>query len=82
MGAQIPRKKLLKELVRIREKVMEMTAKSREVGMPLWQIYAAALKGGEIFAPDGEFGWFFSTMTLAVRHGGCLFWIARELDTW
>lgn len=73
VGDQIPRKKLLKELVRIREKVMEMTAKSREVGMPLWQIYAAALKGREIFAPHGEFGWFFSTMTLAVRHGGCLF---------
>jgi len=70
---KIPRKKLLKELVRIREKVMEMTAKSRELGMPMWKIYAAALKGKELFSPQGEFGWFFKSMKLAVRHGGCLF---------
>ena len=81
VGDRIPRKKLLKELVRIREKVMEMTAKSRELGMPMWQIYAAALKGRELLSPGGEFGWFFSQMKLAVRHGGCLFVHAGLGDT-
>ena len=70
---RIPKQKLHKELVRIREKVVELKAKCIELKMPLLQVYAAALKGRELFAEGGEFGWFFGEMTLALRHGSCLF---------
>lgn len=73
MTGRIPQPKLLKELVRIREKISELKAKCIELQLPLWKVYAAALKARELFGPHGEFGWFFSEMQLARRHGVCLF---------
>ena len=70
----VPEKKLRKELARIREKVSELQAKCDELGVELWQVYAAVRKCQELFLePDGEFHWFFERMKLAVQHGSYLF---------
>ncbi len=70
----VPEKKLRKELARIREKVSELQAKCDELGVELWQVYAAVKKCQELFLqPDGEFHWFFERMKLAVKHGSYLF---------
>jgi len=70
----VPEKKLRKELARIREKVSELQAKCDELGVELWQVYAAVKKCQELFLePGGEFHWFFERMKLAARHGSYLF---------
>lgn len=78
----VPEKKLRKELARIREKIAEFQAKCEEMGMSLWQVYAAVEKARALFAePTGEFAWFFERMKLATRHGSFLFVHAGLDDT-
>ncbi len=69
----INEKKLKKELVRIREKVRELSDKVHELGLTLRDLYLAVSACREQFlGPEGEFTWFFKRMRLARRWGSFL----------
>lgn len=69
----INEKKLKKELVRIREKVRELSDKVHELGLTLRDLYLAVSACRRHFlAPDGEFTWFFERMRLCRRWGSML----------
>lgn len=69
----VPAKKIVKELDRIREKMVELPRKCEELGMTLAHIHRAAERACELFlAPDGEFHWFFERMDVARRWGSFL----------
>lgn len=68
----VPEKKIVKEVVRIREKCAELLQKCEELDMTLGMVHAAAMKAAELFSPGGEFGWFFERMRLAERWGSLL----------
>lgn len=74
VGGLIPKKKLQKELSRIREKTQEFTDRCAQLGMSLAMVRAAAHKCRELFLePGGEFYWYFERMNLAYRSGSFLF---------
>ncbi len=65
--------KLKKELVRIREKIRELSDKVHELGLTLRDLYLAVSACREHFlGPEGEFTWFFERMRLARRWGSFL----------
>lgn len=69
----VPDKKIAKELARIREKMVELPRKCRQLGMTLGDIHRAAERASELFLqPDGEFHWFFERMDVARRWGSFL----------
>jgi hypothetical protein len=69
----IPAKKLIKELARIREKMVEMPAKCEQLGLSLDVVHRAAQEAAKLFlAPDGEFRWFLDRVRLAERWGSFL----------
>ncbi len=69
----IPDKKLVKEITRIREKMVELPDRCERMGLSLGQVYAAAERAVQLFwAPDGEFRWYFDRMRLAERWGSFL----------
>jgi hypothetical protein len=70
----VPPKKLLKELIRIREKQGDMIALSRRAGMSQGMLLAALRKCRELYlSPGGEFYWLFNEMKLAFRAGSFVF---------
>lgn len=70
----VPEAKIRKEVRRIREKIVEFTARCKEVGLTLGMVYEAFRRTKEIFLkPGGEFHWFFERMTLARKAGSFLF---------
>ncbi|MEY2930449.1 MAG: hypothetical protein RL033_1198 [Pseudomonadota bacterium] len=82
VGDAIPRKKLEKEVRRIREKSLELEATCRALGLRLGEIHAALERARRMFIePDGEFGWYFRRMTLARQEGSFLFVHAGVDDT-
>ncbi len=69
----IPAKKLVKELARIREKMVELPERCEQLGLSLAMVYRAAHKAAELFlAPDGEFRWLIDRIRLAERWGSFL----------
>jgi hypothetical protein len=69
----VPDKKIAKELGRIREKMVELPQRARQLGMTLGDIHCAATRACELFLqPDGEFHWFFERMDMARRWGSFL----------
>lgn len=69
----IPDKKLVKELQRIREKMVELPERCEQLGLPLGVVYRAAQRAAELFlAPDGEFRWLIDRIRLADRWGSFL----------
>lgn len=69
----VPDKKIVKELRRIREKMVELPAKCAELGLSLGDIHRAAEKARELFLdPEGEFHWYFERMDVALRWGSFL----------
>lgn len=69
----IPPARIKKELVRIREKVVELRLQCDRYGMSLGMLHATWLKTRELFLEGGEFHWFFDEMRLAYRNGSFLF---------
>lgn len=70
----IPDKKVEHELVRIREKCMDLESHCARAGLSLANVERAAEKFIELFVrPGGEFAWFFERMQLAYRAGSLLF---------
>ncbi len=69
----IPQPRIEKELVRIREKVEELTRQCAKYGMSLGMLHATWLKTKELFLDGGEFHWFFEELQLAHRDGSFLF---------
>ena len=70
----IPEEKLVKELVRIREKSHEFEERAAGFGMSLSQVYAAVRKFRELFFErGGRYCWFFEKMKLAHQEGSYLF---------
>jgi hypothetical protein len=70
----IPKVKIDKELVRIREKKKEFEERCDSFGLSPQMTFAAVLKFKELFfEADGLYHWFFNDMELAYRHGSYLF---------
>lgn len=70
----IPELKLLKELRRIKEKMADIDKECAKLDMTLGMVDAALKKCRELFLEeDGELGWFFPRVKLAMRFGSCLF---------
>nr|ACJ66838.1 metallophosphoesterase-like protein [uncultured bacterium pSY1435] len=69
----VPDKKIAKELARIREKMVELPRKCRQLGMTLGDIHRAAARAAELFLhPSGEFHWYFERMDVVRRWGSFL----------
>lgn len=63
-----------REVARIREKVVELTAECAKVGMTIGMLHATLRKCQQLFlSPEGEFYWFFEAMALAFRAESLLF---------
>ena len=70
----IPKEKLDKEVLRIREKSMEFEERAAGFGLTLSQVYSAVRKFRELFfEPEGRYFWFFENMKLAHQEGSYLF---------
>ncbi|MCA8970735.1 MAG: metallophosphoesterase [Planctomycetes bacterium] len=66
--------KIRKEVRRIREKCVELSAHLAARDMTLGMLWAAQEKAKELFcSPEGDFGWYFDGMQLAYRAGSFLF---------
>ncbi|MEZ4652113.1 MAG: metallophosphoesterase [Candidatus Eisenbacteria bacterium] len=71
-GLILPQK-IEREIVRIREKMVELVERAAEMGMTLGQVYVATQLAQRLFLqPNGEFRWFFERMRLARRAGSFL----------
>jgi hypothetical protein len=69
----VPDKKIAKELARIREKMVELPSRCRQLGMTLGDIHRAATRTLDLFLrPDGEFHWYFERMDVVRRWGSFL----------
>jgi hypothetical protein len=69
----IPDKKLVKELQRIREKMVELPDRCEQLGLSLRVVHRAAHEAARLFlAPEGEFRWFIDRLRLAERWGSFL----------
>lgn len=75
-------KKLHKELVRIREKIVDLEMHSQALGLTVGALHAAVAECRRQFLePGGEFAWFFERMDIAYRAGSFLFVHAGIDDT-
>jgi amphi-Trp domain-containing protein len=73
-AALIPPKKLLKEIQRIREKTADLELTCKDLGMTLGEVYSALEAARRMFLrPEGQFGWYFERMNIALREGSFLF---------
>jgi hypothetical protein len=73
-AALIPPKKLLKEIQRIREKTAELEVTCQNLGMTLGEVYAALEEARRMFlTSEGQFGWYFERMNIALQEGSFLF---------
>lgn len=69
----MPTKKLVKELARIREKMVELPDRCEELGLSLGVVHRAAETAAQLFlSPQGEFRWLLDHMRLADRWGSFL----------
>jgi hypothetical protein len=69
----VPDKKIAKELARIREKMVELPSRCRQLGMTLGDIHRAATRALDLFLrPGGEFHWYFERMDVVRRWGSFL----------
>jgi hypothetical protein len=69
----VPDKKIAKELARIREKMVELPSRCRQLDMTLGDIHRAATRALDLFLrPGGEFHWYFERMDVVRRWGSFL----------
>lgn len=82
VSALMSTQKIEKELKRIAEKSRELRSACADAGMCLGDMYLALKEAQNRFLdPDGEFAWYFESMTLAHQDGSFLFVHAGVDDT-
>lgn len=74
MDGLIPPKKIEREADRVKEKITEINEYLSRTGFTHGMLYATTEKAKDIFLnPQGEYGWFFSEMNIALQEGSFLF---------
>lgn len=74
MEGLIPPKKIVKETIRIQEKIGQIRSYMKRTGFTHGMLYATVEKARDLFLNEkGEYAWFFNDMKIAIREGSFLF---------